>query len=1139
MLDAAPRARWLAAPGPATAGTARRGILRITAQQPVHGARVQLSADGPIALPQRELTFGALDSGADRDLAVAFTPALAGSATGVVHALVTATTAGGRTVSRTVDLYLAAGGGQVAASVNGSLDAKLAALRLRAGTPKTLARARAQLLGGGAAEHITVHKVGSAAVSPSAIPVTTPVTGKILYTDSAGDTHPARTVTVELRDSDGSADGTQLVTGTTGVDGSYSLSAPTFRADGSTPRRLYLRADAQGDSFLIHPAAVAPAQHIDSTVTPAAGAALTINLTANKTDDNNTAFDVADALVTGIQYIKRINAGASLGALSVSFPDAGGTDFSSASNTARILQQDRFDWDVVLHELGHFVSHKLNIQNSPGGPHGFSQNLGENLGKDAGLRLAWDEGFATWFSLTAENALGTAALGIPKVGDSFYDDTEDGTLHVDLATGSGLGEDNELSVARVLWHVYTDPKIAVTDTGIISALKTAAVTTLSAAVPALLKADGAATFDDTGTPAAATVARSNDVACVLTDQFVSPKLTAPADGTKANADTAPAFTWQPDGAGPSNRLNSFTVQFWSPNWDKLIFQSPAQAATSYTPNAADWKTKILNGKDAAGKLPPTLKVVVKGSGTNAPATGPYKSCASSIAVNHVDLAFAIDTTGSMSPYIASVLASASSIVDSLANDGVDYRIAVIDYKDVDSDPSAGCPPDPYAAQTDLAFSATKADIQTAIGTLPGKVGGGCDTPEDVYSGVEQAIGMPWRPGVKKAIIQLGDAAGHDPETHSGYTLAKVTADAAAVDPAVVFGILVGGDLDAHTFASALATATGGTTFDATANPADTGPAILQAVNELAAAPTANAGGPYTGPAGSPIGFDGSGSAATPPAAIASYTWDFGDGTAPVTTAVPTVSHTYATALIGTVKLTVTDSAHRSGTSTASVTVTGATTPPAVVAVDSTVSADSGPAAMLAAPALTTRGPNELLLAFVSTDGPKAANQTVRQVTGGGLTWKETVRQGKQPGDAEIWTAYAPARLASVSVRATLNRTPFEGSITVVAFTGARASLGAVAIGADLSTTALAGLTTTAAGGLLYATGHDWNSALTPLAGPGQAVVHNFGDPTVRDTSWVQRVTAPSAKSGVLTTFKAGLHAGDRWNLVGVEVLPAP
>src|SRR5436309_13321163 len=65
------------------------------------------------------------------------------------------------------------------------------------------------------------------------------------------------------------------------------------------------------------------------------------------------------------------------------------------------------------------------------------------------------------------------------------------------------------------------------------------------------------------------------------------------------------------------------------------------------------------------------------------------------------------------------------------------------------------------------------------------------------------------------------------------------------------------------------------------------------------APTANAGGPYSGMPGVPIQFNGIGSSGT----IASYAWTFGDG-ATATGAMPT--HAYASAGQYPVTLTVTD-----------------------------------------------------------------------------------------------------------------------------------------------------------------------------------------------------------------------------------------
>ena len=72
-------------------------------------------------------------------------------------------------------------------------------------------------------------------------------------------------------------------------------------------------------------------------------------------------------------------------------------------------------------------------------------------------------------------------------------------------------------------------------------------------------------------------------------------------------------------------------------------------------------------------------------------------------------------------------------------------------------------------------------------------------------------------------------------------------------------------------------------------------------------PVADANGPYTGTVGDPVLFDASGS--TDPNGddtIASYEWDFGDGTPVITVATATVNHTYTMAGFYVVSLVVTD-----------------------------------------------------------------------------------------------------------------------------------------------------------------------------------------------------------------------------------------
>ena len=78
--------------------------------------------------------------------------------------------------------------------------------------------------------------------------------------------------------------------------------------------------------------------------------------------------------------------------------------------------------------------------------------------------------------------------------------------------------------------------------------------------------------------------------------------------------------------------------------------------------------------------------------------------------------------------------------------------------------------------------------------------------------------------------------------------------------------------------------------------------------------------PTTAVTGQAVNFNASASTATAGRRIASYTWDFGDGTALETRTSPVVSHTYGAARTYTVTLVVTDDIGRTDSFSATVTV---------------------------------------------------------------------------------------------------------------------------------------------------------------------------------------------------------------------------
>src|SRR4051812_4689994 len=217
---------------------------------------------------------------------------------------------------------------------------------------------------------------------------------------------------------------------------------------------------------------------------------------------------------------------------------------------------------------------------------------------------------------------------------------------------------------------------------------------------------------------------------------------------------------------------------------------------------------------------------------------------------------------------------------------------------------------------------------------------------------------------------------------------------------------------------------------------------------------------------------------------------------------------------------------------------------AAIAVDVNTSTDRTTAATtVTSPVFSTTAVNELLLAFIETDAPTTATTTVSGVAGGGLTWTLVSRANAEAGTAEIWRAFAPARLTGVSITATISRSVLS-SITVMSFTGADTSgtNGSGAIGAVASKSAATGaptasLLTSRSGSWVLAAGNDWDNPIARTPAVGESIVHQSLSAS-GDTYWVQKIDAPTSAPGTTVTVSDTSPTTDRYNPAGAEVLPA-
>ncbi|MET9229133.1 cutinase family protein [Lentzea sp. NPDC003310] len=258
----------------------------------------------------------------------------------------------------------------------------------------------------------------------------------------------------------------------------------------------------------------------------------------------------------------------------------------------------------------------------------------------------------------------------------------------------------------------------------------------------------------------------------------------------------------------------------------------------------------------------------------------------------VDVAFVVDTTGSMGDDIANAQASINQVTSALFGLARSPQVALVDYKDFG---------DPYQARVVTPFTTDRAAFATAVSTL--SASGGGNTPESVYSGLMTAFGLGWRDGALKLAITIGDAPAHNPEPGTGYTAAQVLARAFELDPVVINPIVVGGDPVAVASFTELAEGSKGKVFTA-AGAGDVVQAIKDAANAFSLKPVPSAGGPYTAGIGETIHFTAAGSF-DPEGAIVEYAWDFdGNGTVDERGPSPTAVHRYDAAYEGLASVTV-------------------------------------------------------------------------------------------------------------------------------------------------------------------------------------------------------------------------------------------
>lgn len=465
------------------------------------------------------------------------------------------------------------------------------------------------------------------------------VSGVITWVDNEGRAHNASNVKVELRNMN-LVGSTSLGTTETNTEGFYNLSVSntTFLEHGGVDIKLRVYAEGGGANVVKNRNNTHYVER-DDTIENFSGTSLTLdfqidpnNYTSDSDKEHAEAFSVHQAINLGARYVET-KKGSKLDTIKVYYPTTEKTTCFN-SKGIHILREDKNDWDVMLHEYGHYVADYYNIAGGSGGNHSGSQCLNRfhKKGKTGGMPLAWSEGWATYFGISAQLEMNAILLNINNVGDCNYTDTDDQSINYSLEDPFNIeykfGESNEIVVAAVLFDLAdsgnnNDENIELGFGFLWNFINDTQCKTLPDFLNALFLQGNLS------------AAQKRDVNRILTMHDVAPEATYPNNnGNYGFSSSAPTFRWYKNGGDTGTRdensttvydysNNLFVLEFYNADYE-LIYTTPQvqgdpnSKTCSYTFSNAEWAT-LLNLADGV------VHWTVKAWQTTDYTTGPYSS----------------------------------------------------------------------------------------------------------------------------------------------------------------------------------------------------------------------------------------------------------------------------------------------------------------------------------------------------------------------------------------------------------------------------------------------------------------------------------------------------------------------------------
>lgn len=299
------------------------------------------------------------------------------------------------------------------------------------------------------------------------------VQGAITWRDISGTWISARNIEVKIMDENALVDST-IATVYTNEVGYYTATFDNRTGILENGLDIYIRINTVSDHFEITPSSNASifsdGYYFYTETTENVTTSQSTEYYGGSDTDIIRSLSIHQALNVGYHYFKAMNNN-DVSYVTLFYPispedsDLGVSWAETSNGYIYLLEDDYCDWDVILHELGHHVAAKIDVKASFGQQHGLMENLSEKYGKPLGTQGAWNEGWASYFSMAAQQYYETNVAiisDIVNVADNCYTNLnlgDDGTysgIKTDYTLDTGITDGNEFAVTAVLYGLILD-----------------------------------------------------------------------------------------------------------------------------------------------------------------------------------------------------------------------------------------------------------------------------------------------------------------------------------------------------------------------------------------------------------------------------------------------------------------------------------------------------------------------------------------------------------------------------------------------------------------------------------------------------------------------------------------------------------